>query len=173
MKLLFHWNKINCKQEKENSSRAWKEAFAYEIILITKFQSKEIKLQQNTRIKQDDLCQHVLAREGQCVEALHHIEHELQRLSIALHPSTPPEPLNDVLKQYMDTLCSAQKQTNFANILKQDIPTFNGNNSTQLEDWLIDIETAADLLAESRKKLAQAKSKGTDLHFNYRSSYLW
>ena len=30
----------------------------------------------------------------------------------------------------------------------------------QLEDWLMDIETAADLTAESRTKVAQAKSKG-------------
>ena len=30
----------------------------------------------------------------------------------------------------------------------------------QLEDWLVDIETAADLTAESRTKLAQTKSKG-------------
>ena len=30
----------------------------------------------------------------------------------------------------------------------------------QLEDWLVDTETAADLTAESRTKLAQAKSKG-------------
>ena len=60
----------------------------------------------------------------------------------------------------MQTLCSAQKQTNFANTLIQDIPIFNGNNSTQLEDWLVDIEIAANLSAESRTKLAQAKSKG-------------
>ena len=60
----------------------------------------------------------------------------------------------------MDTLCSAQKQTNFANTLIQDISIFNGNDSTQLEDWLVDIETAADLSAESRTKLAKAKSKG-------------
>ena len=37
---------------------------------------------------------------------------------------------------------------------------FNGSDSTQLEDWLIDIETTADLTDESRTKLAQAKSKG-------------
>ena len=60
----------------------------------------------------------------------------------------------------METICSAQKQTNFMNTLIQDIPIFNGNDSTQLEDWLVDIETAADLTAESRTKLAQAKSKG-------------
>ena len=60
----------------------------------------------------------------------------------------------------MDTLCSAQKQTNFANTLIQDIPIFNRNDSTQVEDWLVDIETTADLSAESRTKLAQAWSKG-------------
>ena len=90
----------------------------------------------------------------------HCIEHELQRLLIALCPSAPPEPLNDVLHQYTETLCSAQKQTTFVNTLIQGIPTFNGSNSTQLEDWLVDIETTADLTDESRTKLAQAKSKG-------------
>ena len=108
----------------------------------------------------DDLCNTVQAGEGQPAEALHHIEHKLQRLSIALQPSAPPEPLNDVLRQYMDTICSAQKQTNFANILIQDIFIFNGNNSTQLDNWLVDIETAADLSADSRTKRAQAKSRG-------------
>ena len=107
----------------------------------------------------DDFHHRVQAGEGQPTEALHCIECKLQRLSIALHPSTPPEPLNDTLKQYTDTLCSAQKQTNFTNTLIQDIPIFNGNDSTQLEDWLVDIETIAYLAAE-RTKLAQAKSQG-------------
>ena len=42
----------------------------------------------------------------------------------------------------------------------QDITIFNRNDSTQLEDWLLNIETATDLTSESRTKLAQAKSKG-------------
>ena len=42
----------------------------------------------------------------------------------------------------------------------QDIPIFNGHDNMHLEDWLMDIETVADLTAESRTKLAQAKSKG-------------
>ena len=70
------------------------------------------------------------------------------------------KPLEKVLKHYTDTLCSAQKPTNFTNTLLQDLIIFNGNDATQLEDWLIDIETAADLSAESRTNLAQAKSKG-------------
>ena len=108
----------------------------------------------------DDLHQQVLAGEGQPMEALHCIGCKLQRLSIALCTSAPLEPLDDILKQYMDTLCSAQKLTNFTNTLIQDIPIFNGNDSTQLEDWLLDIETLPDLSAQSRTKLAQAKSKG-------------
>ena len=94
------------------------------------------------------------------MEAISHQGCVFHRLSLAFHSSTPPEPLDDVLQQYMNTLCSAQKQTTFLNTLIQDILTFNGSNSTQLEDWLVDIETATDLTDECRTKLAQAKSKG-------------
>ena len=107
----------------------------------------------------DDLCYRVLAGEGQPIEAIHCIEHELHRLPQALHPSAPPEPLNNVLQQYTETLCSAQKQTIFANTLIQDILTINGSDSTQLENWLVDIETVVNLTDESKTQLAQAKSK--------------
>ena len=46
------------------------------------------------------------------------------------------------------------------NSLLQDIPILNGNDSSQLEDWLTDIETASELSGEGRTKLAQAKSRG-------------
>ena len=59
----------------------------------------------------------------------------------------------------METLCTAKKKTIFVTTLIQDIPTFNGSDTIQLEDWLVDIETAADLTDESRTKLPQAKSK--------------
>ena len=48
----------------------------------------------------------------------------------------------------------------FCKPLIQDIPTFNGSDLAQLEDWLTDIETTADLTDENRTKLAQVKSKG-------------
>ena len=51
-------------------------------------------------------------------------------------------------------------KTNFTNSLLQDISIFTGYDTTLLEDWLIDIETANDLTMESRTKLAQAKLKG-------------
>ena len=108
----------------------------------------------------DDLQHRVENAEGQPMEAIHHLEHELHRLSLTFQPSAPPEPLDEVLQQYTDTVCSAQEQTTFANTLIQDIPTFNGSNLAQLEDWLTDIKTTANLTDESRTKLAQAKSKG-------------
>ena len=108
----------------------------------------------------DDLHQWVQAGEGQPTETLNYIEHKLQRLSISLHPSAPTEPLGEVIRHYTNTLCSVQKQTNLTNSLLQDISVFNGHDATQLEDWLVDIEIATDLTAESRTKLTQAKSKG-------------
>ena len=45
---------------------------------------------------------------------------------------------------------SAQKKTSFVNILLQDIAIFDGNDSSQLEDWFIDIETVSDLTGKSR-----------------------
>ena len=86
--------------------------------------------------------------------------YNFHRLSLALHPSSPSEPLDEVLQQYTETLCTAQNKTTFASTLLQDITIFNGNDSTQLEDWLLDIETATDLTSENRTKLAQAKCKG-------------
>ena len=57
-------------------------------------------------------------------------------------------------------MCNAQKKTSLESSLLQDIPTLNGNDSSQLEDWLTDIETASELMGESRTNLAQAKSRG-------------
>ena len=79
----------------------------------------------------DDLGHRAQAGKGQPTEALNHIECKLQRLSIAICPSALLEPLGDVLQQYTETLCSAQKQTTFVNTLIQDTPNFNGSDSTQ------------------------------------------
>ena len=42
----------------------------------------------------------------------------------------------------------------------QYIPILNGQDSSQLEDWLTDIETASELTGKIRTKLAQGKSRG-------------
>ena len=81
------------------------------------------------------------ATESQPTEAIYCLECELHRLSLALCPSAPPEPLDDIPQQYTETLCTAQKKTTFANTLLPDITILNGRDSPQLEDWLIDVET--------------------------------
>ena len=65
-----------------------------------------------------------------------------------------------MLDKYTKTLCTAQKKTSLESSFLQDIPTLNGQDSSQLEDWLTDIETASELTDVSRTKIAQAKSKG-------------
>ena len=65
-----------------------------------------------------------------------------------------------MLDRYTETLCTAQKKTSLESSLLQDIPILNGQDSSQLEDWLTDIETASELTSKSRTKLAQAKSRG-------------
>ena len=72
----------------------------------------------------------------------------------------PSEPTEEVLDKYTDTLCNAQKKTSLESSLLHDIPILNGQDSSQLEDWLTDIETASELTGKSRTKLAKAKSRG-------------
>ena len=91
-------------------------------------------------------------------EAIHELEQRLNRLTLTLHCLDIP--IENMLDRYTKTLCTAQKKTSLQSSLLQDIPTFNGQDSSQLEDWLMDIETASELTGESRTKLAQAKSKG-------------
>ena len=94
------------------------------------------------------------------MDAISCLECKLNWLTLTLHPPTPSEPIEDVLHQYTNTLCNAQKKMSFVNSLLQDITILNGNDSSQLEDWLTDIKTASDLTGKIRTKLAQAKSKG-------------
>ena len=91
-------------------------------------------------------------------DAIHQLEQKLNQLTLTLCPQS--EPIEEVLDKYTETLCIAQKKTSLESSLLQDIPTLNGKNSSQLEDWLTDIETASELTGKSRTKLAQAKSRG-------------
>ena len=118
----------------------------------------------------DHLQHKIEVAEGQPTEAINCLECELHSLSLAFHPPTLPEPLDEVLQQYTETLCTVQKKSTFTNTLLQDITIFNGSNSSRLEDWLIDVETAVNLTSESRMKLAQAKSNGLTPYINIRSS---
>ena len=92
------------------------------------------------------------------MDTLDCIAHELQRLTITICTPTSTEPLKEVIQHYMNTLCTAQTQTNLTTSLLQDIPVFHGYDATLT--WLTDIEMAADLTNKSRVNLAKAKSRG-------------
>ena len=106
----------------------------------------------------EQLRQTVEGKDNESMDAIKHLEQKLNQLAITLCPST--EPIGKVLNKYSDTLCNAQKKMSLENSLLQDIHILNGNDSSQFEDWLTDIETASELMSESRTKLVQAKSRG-------------
>ena len=108
----------------------------------------------------EQLQQTVEANNNAPMDTISQLECKLNQLALTLHPPTPSESSEEVLHQYTNTLCNAQKKTSFVNSLLQDITILNGNNSSQLEHWLTDIKTASDLTGKSGTKLAQAKSKG-------------
>ena len=113
---------------------------------------------QNLLCKTECLKQAIEDRDNDPREAIHQLEQRLNRLTLTLHPSS--DPTEEVLDKYTKTLCTTQKKTSLECSLLQDIPILNGQDSSQLEDWLTDIEMASELTGESRTKKAQAKSKG-------------
>ena len=94
------------------------------------------------------------------MDAIGYLEYKLKQLAITLCTPMPAEAMWEVLNKCMNTLCDAQKKTFLESSLLQDITVLDCNDSSQIEDWLMDIETASDLTGKSRTKLAQAKSKG-------------
>ena len=113
---------------------------------------------QNLLRKTACLRQAVENRDNDPREAIEQLEERLNRLTLTLHCSN--DPIENVLGRYIETLCTAQKKTSLVRSLLQDIPTLNGQDSSQLEDWVMDIKTASELTGASITKLAQAKSKG-------------
>ena len=106
----------------------------------------------------EQLRQAIDDRDNDPREAIHQLEQRFNRFMLTLHRSS--DPIEEVLDKYTETLCTAQKKMSLESSLLQDIPTLNGQDSSQLEDWLTDIEMASEWTGESRTKIAQAKSKG-------------
>ena len=98
---------------------------------------------QNSRCKTECLRQMVEDRDNDPREAIQQLEQRLNRLTLILHPSS--DPIEQVLDKYTKTLCTTQKTTSLESSLLQDIPTLNGQDSSQLADWLIDMEVVSDL----------------------------
>ena len=129
-----------------------------EVDNVSEDESKDEDLIRQLLCKTVDLKQFVEDKNNEPREAIHDIEQRLNDLSLALHHQKTP--IENVLDRYTETLCTAQKKTSLESSLLQDIPILNGQDSSQLEDWLTDIETASELTRKSRTKLAQAKSRG-------------
>ena len=106
----------------------------------------------------EQLRQTIEDRDNDHMDVIHQLEQKLNQLTLTLPP--PSEPIEEVLHRYTLTLYNAQKKPSLESSLLQDIPTLNGQDSSQLEDWFTDIEMASELTGESRTKLAQTKSRG-------------
>ena len=104
------------------------------------------------------LKQFVEDKDNEPRDAIHDLEQRLIELTLTLHHLDTP--IENVLDRYTKTLYTAQKKTSLESSLLQDIPILNGQDSSQLEDWLTDIETVSELTGKSRTKLAQVKSRG-------------
>ena len=125
---------------------------------ISEDESQDEDLVKKLLCKTARLKQFVEDRDNEPREAIHDLEQRFNRLTLTLHHSDTP--IENVLDRYTETLCTAQKKTSLESYFLQDIPILNGQDSSQLEDWLTDIKTASELTGESRTKLAQAKSRG-------------
>ena len=102
----------------------------------------------------EQLWQTIEANDNDPMDAISHLECKLNQLVITLCPAMPVEPIGEVLNKYTNTLCDAQKKMSLEISLPQDITILNRNDSSQLEDWLTDIETTSDLWDTGRTKLA-------------------
>ena len=80
------------------------------------------------------------------MEELPQLAKGLQHLTVALWPHPNPQPTEEPVHTTM--------QTNITMTLLQDIPTFDGQGSSMLEEWFMDIKTAADILTRSHTCLA-------------------
>ena len=125
---------------------------------VSKDESQDEDLIRQLLTKTANIKQFVEDKYNEPKEAIHEIEQRLNDLTLALHCQNTP--IENVLDRYTETLCTAQKKTSLESSLLQDIPILNGQDSSQLEDWLTNIETASELTNQSRTKLAQAKSRG-------------
>ena len=99
-------------------------------------------------------------------EELLQLTDKLQHLTMVLQPApqSSEEPVHKTMEAYMDTLCTTQRESNLSTTMIQDIPTFDGQDSSHLEDWFIDIETIADILTEMTLQQYASLLKALEMH---------
>ena len=110
---------------------------------VSEDESQDENIVQKLLCQTAHLKQFVEDRDNEPREAIHDLEHRLNRLPLTLCRSDIP--IENMLDRYTETLCTAQKKTSLESSLLQDIPILNGQDSSQLEDWLTDIKTSSEL----------------------------
>ena len=125
---------------------------------VSEDESQDADLIRQLLCKTANLKQFVEDKNNEPREAIDDLEQRLNDLTLTLHHQNSP--IENVLDRYTEPFCTAQKKTSLESSLLQDIPKLNEQDSSQLEDWLMDIETASELTSESRTKLPQVKSRG-------------
>ena len=95
-------------------------------------------------------------------EEMSQLTDKLQHLTMALQPvpQLSEEPVHKTMQAHTNTLHATQRESNLTTTMLQDIPTFDWQDSSKLEDWFIDIETTTGILTESHTCLTKAKSCG-------------
>ena len=87
---------------------------------------------------------------------------KLQHLILMLQPHSSPqsneEKVHRTMQAYTDSLHATQRESDLTVTMLQDIPTFDGLDSSKLQDWFMDIETDVDILTKSHICLAEAKA---------------
>ena len=106
-------------EEKANLQRRTLTSQENDVTIHNEYQAdvddfENVELDHHARLRDltneiDYLQQKVEANETQPMDAISHLECKLNRLTLTLYLSTLPGPLDEVLQQYMDTLCTAQK----------------------------------------------------------------
>ena len=79
-------------------------------------------------------------------------------MTLQPHPDTQPkEPVHTTMQASTDTLHTTQREAQSSYKIS---PHSNGQESSKLEGWFMDIEAAVDILQRSHTGLAETKSHG-------------
>ena len=90
---------------------------------------KEDNIIQQSIHEMEQLRQTIEDRDNDPRDVIYQLEQKLNQLTLTLQPNS--EPIEEVLDKYTDTLCNTQKKTSLESSLLQDIPTLNGQDSSQ------------------------------------------
>ena len=100
--------------------------------------------------KIEELRQTIEANDDDPMDAINHLEQKLNQLAITLCPPTEPIGMFSTNAQTLYVMLKRKclLKTHYYKIP----PILNGNDSSQLEDWLTDIETTSELMGKNRTK---------------------